>query len=74
VKTVAHLQSLLKSPVDESSAKFPSGAPTDSDVHPLSLPPHILLDAQKWSPPFQVSLTELPQREMLSFWIPQTVS
>ena len=47
----AHIQSLLKSPVDEPPAKFPSRVPTESDVHPLSPAHHILLDPQKRSPP-----------------------
>ena len=35
------------------------------DVRPLSPLPHILPDPQEGAP-----LTELPQREMLSFWSP----
>jgi len=54
----ARLQSLLKFQVDEPPAKFPSGALTDSDVHLLSPPPHILPDPQKRNPPLQVPLTE----------------
>jgi len=50
VEKGAHLQCLLKSPVDEPPAKFPSGAPTESDVCPLSPPPPILPDPQKRSP------------------------
>jgi len=50
VEKGAHLQSLLNSPVDELPAKFPGRAPTESDVCPLSPPPHILLDPQKSSP------------------------
>ena len=65
----ARLQSLCKAPVDEPPAKFPGGAPTESNVRPLSPPPHVLLDPQKEPPP-----TELPQREMLPFQIPPTIS
>jgi len=50
-------------------SEFPViGRPWD-DVCPLSPPPHIYLDPQKGAP-----LTELPQREMLPFQSPPTVS
>jgi hypothetical protein len=42
---------------------LPSWALTDSDVHPLSPPPHVLPDPKKGA-----LLTELQQREMLPFW------
>ena len=42
---------------------------TRSDVHPLSPLPHILPDPQIGAP-----LTELPQREMLPFQSPPTIS
>jgi len=69
VEKGAHLQSLCKTLVDEPPTEFPSGSLTESDVHPLSPPPHVLLDPQKGAP-----LTELPQREMLPFQSPPTIS
>jgi len=56
-------------PVHEPPTKFPSGALTKSDVRPLSPPLHILPDPRKGAP-----LTELPQREMLPFRSPPTIS
>jgi len=47
VEKGTHLQSLLKSLVDKTPAKLPSRALMESDVHPLSPPPHILPDPQK---------------------------
>ena len=60
----ARLQSLRKAPVDESCTKFSSGALTDSKVHTVNLPTHVLPDPQKGDPQ-----TELLQREMLLFII-----
>ena len=51
VEKGAHFQSLCKALVEEPPAKFPSGAPTESNVRPLSRPPCILLDPQKEAPP-----------------------
>jgi len=56
-------------PVDEPSTKFPSRAPTESVVRPLSPPPHILPDGRKGA-----RLTELPQRDVLPFRSPSTIS
>jgi hypothetical protein len=42
--------SVHKSPVDESLSRFPSRTSTESDVRPLSPPPHILPDPQQRSP------------------------
>jgi len=68
----ACLQSLLKFPVDEPPAKFPSRAPMESDFCPLSL-----LLISSWIPrkgPPPVPLTEPPQREMLPLQGPATIS
>jgi hypothetical protein len=40
----AHLQSLPKFPVDEPPAYSPAGPSTESDVRPLSPPPHFIPD------------------------------
>jgi len=56
----ASLQSLCKAPVDEPPTKFPSGAPTESDVRHLSPPPHIFPDPHKGA--LQLSLKILSQR------------
>jgi len=69
VEIGACLQSLCKALVDKPPTKFPNRVPTESDVCPLSPPPHVLLDPQKGAP-----LTELPQREKLLFQIPPTIS
>ena len=66
VEKGAHLQNVLKSLVDEPPAKFPSMAPTESDIHPLNPPPHILLDPQKRSPPLGFPNRALAER-MCSF-------
>jgi len=50
VEKDARLQSLHKAPVDELPTKFPSGAPTENDVCPLSPPPPVLPDPQKGAP------------------------
>jgi hypothetical protein len=47
VEKGAHLQSLHKAPVDEPPTKFPSGAPMESDVRPMSPPPRVPPDTQK---------------------------
>jgi len=59
----------LEGPVDETPTKFPNRAPTENDVRPLSPPPHVLLGPRNGVP-----LTELPQREMLPFQSPSTIS
>ena len=51
---------LCKAPVDEPPTKFPSVALMDSDVHPLSLPSHVLPNPQRGA-----SLTE-PRKESCS--------
>jgi hypothetical protein len=68
VEKGACLQNLHKALVDELPTKFPSGAPTESDIRPLSPPPHVLLDPQKGAP-----LTGLPQREKLPFSGPPSI-
>jgi len=50
VEKGAHLQSLNKALVDEPPTKFPSRAPMESDVCPLSPPPHVHPDPQKGAP------------------------
>jgi len=50
VEKGACLQSLHKAPVDEPPTKFPSGAPMENDVLPLSSPPDVLPDSQKEPP------------------------
>jgi hypothetical protein len=58
VEEGARLQIFRKSQVDEPPTKFPSWAPTEIDVCPLSPSSHVLPDPQKGAP-----LTELLQRE-----------
>jgi len=78
VEKGAHLQSLLKSPVNKPPAKFPSRVSTEGDVRPLSPPPHILLNPQKRSPslgsPNRAPTERERVRDMHLFWSPPTIS
>ena len=74
VENHIHLQSLLKSLVDEPFAKFPSGALKESDVRPLSPPPHILPDLQKGeNEKYLVTIHEAPrgQKAYIQWGLPQ---
>ena len=62
-----------KSLVNEPPSRFPSGAPMERDAHPQSLPLHIIWISSKGTT-IQVPLTKIPQRGMLHFWSPPTIS
>jgi len=65
VEKGASLQSLRKALVDEPPTKFPSGAPTESDVHPCAL-----LPISFWIPRKEPSLTAPAKREDAPFLEP----
>jgi len=50
VEKGAHFQRFHKAPVHEPLAKFPSGAPMESGVRPLSPPSHVFPYPQKGAP------------------------